>query len=122
MRIKQRGYFTLSTPEGDKVAHFSRTFISVLQEITGKDITTWGKDLTKIEDNLDQFDAITDLFYAGAKAYCLEEDLEIDFNIYKAGNWVWNAVQEDENLVVEIMDALQEALPKVGKTKGKKKS
>ena len=119
MKTKERGYFKLDTPDGVKWAHFSRTFITQLQKHTGKDLVTWGQEINKTDDTLTQFDAITDVLYAGMISFCLEEDLEQDFNLYKVGNWLWDSMNEDDNVASEIFETLQAALPKAKEVKGK---
>lgn len=119
MKTKERGYFKLETPEGVKWAHFSRTFITQLQKHTGKDLVTWGQELTEMESEVAQFDALTDVLYAGMISFCLEEDLEQDFNLYKVGNWLWEAMNEGTDVADELFQTLQAALPKSKEVQGK---
>ena len=112
MKTKERGYFKLDTPDGVKWAHFSRTFITQLQKHTGKDLITWGHELKEMDSNVEQFDAITDVVYAGMIAYALEEDLEHDFNLYKVGNWLWEEMNNNDDLAKDIFETLQSTLPK----------
>ena len=52
-------------------------------------------------------------------SYTLEEDLEQDFNLYKVGNWLWDSMNEDDNVAAEIFETLQAALPKAKEVTGK---
>ena len=92
-------------------------FIANLQELTGKDITTWGKDL-KDKDTFGQGLAICELMYAAMAAFDQEEGNDIDYNIYKVRNWGVEAMNNDGELAKNIMDCLSNSL---GKQKGAKK-
>ena len=116
----ERGYFSIETDEGTKWAHFSRTFMGQLAEISDQDIVSVGKILENPDaDPGDQFDAITLLLHAGVRAYDLENDIEIDYNKYKVGNWLWDAMQEDADVAANLMKALMASLPASKGVQGK---
>lgn len=121
MKIKERGYFTIETVEGAKIAHFSRTFLTTLRDIAGEDIVSLGKKMTKEQaTELEMFDYMALLFHAGLNAYALETDSEITWNEYKVANWLWDAMSESDKVGAELMEALNCALPKPSKSKGVK--
>ena len=94
MKIKEKGYYQLKWGDNAKWMHLaSRTFIGQIQEVTGKDMVTFGKELAETDGKgeQEQFNKITDLVHAGFRAYDLEEDIEIDYNAYKVGNWLHDA-------------------------------
>ena len=125
MKIKERGYYELKWGDQSKWMHLaSRTFIGQIQEVTGKDIVAFGKDLSSTDDKpqQEQFDKITDLVHAGFRAYDLEEGIDIDYNAYKVGNWLWEACNESDLVISGVYDTLNAALPKSKGGKGKKKS
>ncbi len=117
-KIKERGYYSLQTEDGVKWMHFSRTFLGQLQDMTGKDIITYGKDLQNAKTDEEAFDATATVIHAGMNAYCLEEDIDIDFNDHKVANWLWEAMQVDDSIMLDVIETLRTALPKPGKKKG----
>lgn len=120
MKTTERGYFKLITDEGDKWAHFSRTFLGELKKLSGKSLPELGESLQNEKDQDAQFDAFTDLLEAGLNAYALENNEEITWNTYKVGNWLWEHLNEgDENIVEELLKALTFSIPKA-KGKGNK--
>lgn len=123
MKSIERGYFKLSTDSGDKYAHFSRVFLSKFRETQSGNLVEWGKKMDNAEDPDGQFNAAAELLYAGLLAYDLEEGLESDYNIYKAENWLWDAVQNDDNTLGDLFKAFAFAMPKpseLGKLQGQK--
>ena len=125
MKIKERGYYELKWGDQSKWMHLaSRTFIGQIQEVTGVDMVTFGKELaaTDKKSEQEQFDKITDLVHAGFRAYDLEEDIEIGYNSYKVGNWLHDACNDSDLVIQDIFDTLNAALPKQKGVKGKKKS
>ena len=124
MKIKERGYCELKWGDQSKWMHLaSRTFIGQIQEVTGVDMVTFGKELADTDGKSEQvqFDKITDLVHAGFRAYDLEEDIEIGYNSYKVGNWLYEACNENEMVISDLFDTLNSALPKKKEAKGKKK-
>lgn len=115
MKTKERGYFKIDTPEGVKYAHFSRTFLGQLKEVMDTDLGTLGKKLQSAESYEDQFDVLTDMLHAGLNAYALEEGDDITWNTYKVGNWLWEAMNESDEIGAELIAALNASLPKPGK-------
>ena len=84
----KNGYYKLKTKDGDKWLHFSRLFISKLEEVSGKNIVEYGEYLKRIRrkslDLTEQFDAITDLVHsAGIIANDEKEGNDIDYDSYK---------------------------------------
>lgn len=120
MKTTERGYFKLDTPEGVKYAHFSRTFLSQLKVLFGTDIMEIGKKLVSPDSFEDKFDGMAALVHAGLNAYALEEDLEITWNEHKVGNWLWEAMNESDEVIVELDAALQNSLPPLEPQAGKK--
>ena len=108
---KQRGYLQLPTEEGNKWMHFSMNFIVNLQELTGLDIVTWGKELDK-KDVFNQGLSICELMYAALAAFDQEEDNDIDYNIYKVRVWGIEAMNNDDKLAKNILEALTNSLGK----------
>ena len=77
----KNGYYKLKTKDGDKWLHFSRLFISKLEEVSGKNISQFGELLQSLDNSLDlygQFDAITDLSMAAMLAHDEKEGNDID--------------------------------------------
>lgn len=118
MKILEKGYYELKWGDESKWLHFSRTSLSQLKKLTGKDIVEFGDELTKETDEDSQFDLVTDLIHSGFIAYDLEEGNDIDYNSYKVGNWLWLAIQDDQDIMKNIIKALEASLPKAGKQKG----
>ncbi len=119
IKTKERGYLKLNTENGPKYAHFSRTFWGQLKEVSGQDLVSLGKSFQEEKSTEEQFDAITDLLESGFRAYDLENDIEIDYNTYKVGNWLWEAMNQDDNIGTEIIETLTASLPKAKKETGK---
>ena len=114
----KNGYYKLKTKDGDKWIHFSRLFISKLEEVSGKNIVEYGKYLRSLDEGLDitaQFDAITDLVMAGMLAHDEKEGNDIDYNLHKVGEWIYLATEEDDQVISNIYKALNGSLPKPGK-------
>lgn len=118
MKILEKGYYELKWGDESKWMHFSRTSLSQLNKLTGKNIAEFGDALQSETDMDTQFDLVTDLVHSGFLAHDLEEGIEIDYNTYKVGNWLWLAIQENADIMKDIMKALESSLPKVGKGKG----
>ena len=117
-KTKKNGYYKLKTKDGDRWLHFSRLFITKIKEVSGKDILEYGEYLKTLDNNLDvtkQFDAVTDLTIAAMMAYDEKEGNDIDYNLYKVGEWLYAAVEEDDRIIKGIFDTLNESLPKPGK-------
>ena len=121
MKIKERGYFDLTWGENRKTMHFSRLFLNELQDITGETLVQWGKNLQEATEVEEQFQCIVAIVLAGFYAYDKEEGNEIDYGEAKVVNWVFEALNEDENVLANLYNAMQESLPlnSPGKQKGK---
>ena len=119
---KYKGYFDFPVGEGEtKKMHFSMNFVFLLQDITEKDLTTWLTDLEKASET-DQGFGLCQIVFAALAAYDLEEENEVDYNVYKVRNWVFNALMEDPDLPQALMKAMTDALGgSLGKMKAKKK-
>ena len=104
MEIIQKGYYTLKWGENSKTLHFSRLALGELKRTTGIGVVEWGNKLQTTEDVLDQVDILSELVYAGFLAYDKEEGNEIDYNVLKVGNWLWDAMVEDQKVVIELMN------------------
>ena len=112
MKIKENGYYKLKTKDGDKWLHYSRLFLTRLEEVSGKDIVKFGEHLMSLDNSLNmeaQFDALTDLTMAAMLAYDEKEGNEIDYDLYKVGEWLYNAVEEDDKVFSDIINTLQAA-------------
>lgn len=79
--------YILPTESGGKTLSFSMNFVFNLQELSGKDLITWGKELDQ-KSELEQGIALCDVAYAAMTAYDQEEGNKIDYNIYKVRKWV----------------------------------
>ena len=100
---KLRGYYEFPIGEGKtKTMHFSMNFVFLLQEIVEEDLNVWLKKLDKL-DRIQQGLALSQLTFAGLAAYDQEEGNEIDYNVYKIRDWLFNALQEDENIAKELL-------------------
>ena len=123
--------------------HFSRIFISKIKEVTGKSMTGFGQEMVKVEAkikdfveslkneetmttemmeqyeklNWEQFDLFTDLVYAGMLAYSAEINEEVDYDQQIVGSWLWDAMNQDDKVLVGINKALTQSMPK-GKQMG----
>ena len=123
MENQRRGFFTLETVDGPKTAHFSRRFITKLKDITGLDFVTWGLELEKLKEPVEQFDLIAKLWYAGLTANNERTREPIDYSEEDAADWLWDAVLEDPEISHDLFAALGAAMPSPsGKIKGKEKS
>ena len=117
---KNNGYYKLKTKDGDKWLHFSRLFISKIEEVSGKDIVEFGHDLQLLDGSLDltkQFDAITDLVMAGMLAYDEKNGNDVDYDLYKVGEWLYEATEKDDKVISNIFKALKQNLPEPGKNR-----
>ena len=117
-KTTKNGYYKLKTTDGDKWLHFSRLFIDKIQEVSGKDITEFGSHLKMLDETMDstsQFDAVTDLVMAAMMAHDEKEGKDIDYNLYKVGEWLYHATEEDDTVIAGIFSALNDSLPKQGK-------
>ena len=120
MEIKEKGYYTLKWGENEKTMHFSRLFLGELQRTTGKDITAFGQSMQEEEGELEQFDLVAELVNAAFLAYDKAEGNSTDdYNVHKVGNWLWDAFQESDTIVTEIINVMQDSLSG-GKKKGAK--
>lgn len=118
MKSKQNGYYKLKTKDGDKWLHFSRLFVTKLKEVSGKNIVEFGEHLKTLDDSLnltDQFDAITDLTMAAMLANDEKEGNDIDYDLYKVGEWLYYATEESSGVLADIIKTLQMATQKPGK-------
>ena len=114
---KLRGYYEFPIGEGKtKTMHFSMNFVFLLQEIVEEDLNVWLKKLDKL-DRIQQGLALSQLTFAGLAAYDQEEGNEIDYNVYKIRDWLFNALQEDENIAKELLVVMTAAFNDVGKKK-----
>ena len=109
------GYYELKIPEfkenlnkdgilinNDKIEveksiwlHFSMNTWYNLNEDTGKDITDYSTALQHGTDVEKAF-ALAEIIFAAAKSYAQEEDIEIDFNIYKIRGWFGSVINEEQ--------------------------
>ena len=115
---KQRGYYELKTEDGSKWLHFSMNFIFNLQEVTGEDLSTWSARVSKTTDEMEQAVNICDMVFAAMAAYDQEEENPLDYNRYAVRNWVFDAINNDDKVATEIMEAFTASM---GKLNGKKK-
>ena len=116
----KNGYYKLKTDDGPKWLHFSRLFIDKIKEVSGKNILEFGEYLKSLDNDLNmmsQFDAITDLTMAAMMAYDEKEGNDIDYDLYKVGEWLYWAMEEDEKVLVNIFDALKAATESRGKSR-----
>ena len=116
-----RGYYDF--PIGDnktKTMHFSMNFVFILQDIVNKDLTKWLKEM-EVMDDLAQGLAMSQLVFAGFAAYDLEEDNEVDYNVYKVRDWLFNAITQDNSLVEEIITVMTKSFSQLGKNNPVKK-
>lgn len=115
---KQQGYLQLPTEQGTKWMHFSMNFLVNLQELTEKDVSTWGRDMRE-QDPFKQGLSLCELMYASLAAFDQEEGNDIDYNIYKVTNWGLEAMNNDDKLAANILEAMTNSL---GKYKEKPKA
>lgn len=102
--MKHLGYYDLEVEEGlTKRLSFSMNFIINLQEITGKDFSTWGKEMDS-KDHLEKGKAICDLVYAAMWAHEQEEGTDANYNIYKVRKWVGGLSEESKKGLVEALE------------------
>ena len=102
------GYYKLKTEDGDKWLHFSRLFISKLEEVTGKNLVEYGEHLQSVDESIDitdQFDAVTDITMAAMAAYDEKNGNDVDYDLYKVGKWLWSACETDEMVIADIITA-----------------
>ena len=111
MENTRRGFFTLETVDGSKTAHFSRRFITKLNDVSGLDLVTWGQTLDKSTDDVERFDLIAKLWYAGLIANSARTRSEVDYNLDDASDWLWDAVMENPEVAKDIFHALGAAMP-----------
>ena len=82
------GYYQL--PNGQWL-HFSMNCWFNLQKNTGKDIQGWNTEYAKAvkeEDMLSQYNLLSELAFAAARAHDQEEDVEIKYNFFKVRSWM----------------------------------
>ena len=116
----KNGYYKLKTKDGDKWLHFSRLFISKIKEVSGKNIVEFGSYVSSLDESLnwqDQFDAITDLSMAAMLAHDEKEGNDIDYDLYKVGEWLYEATEKDDKVISDIFKALKQNLPEPGKNR-----
>lgn len=115
---KYRGYYDFPIGDGEtKKMHFSMNFIFLLQDISGKNLTDWLTELQDADETAQSF-ALCQMVFAGLAAYDLEEENEIDYNVYKVRNWLFEALVDDQDIATELMDVMSKSL---GKHQAKKK-
>ena len=118
---KLRGYYEFPIGEGKtKTMHFSMNFVCLLQQIVEEDLTVWVAKLDKL-DHIQQGLALSQLVFSGLAAYDQEEGNEIDYNVYKIRDWLYNALREDKNLAIDLLKVMTDSFNDVGKTKPKVK-
>ena len=118
---KLRGYLDLPTNDGNKTIHFSMNFVAVLQDLVEGDLT---EILTKLPtlDSVKQSELLSQIAFSGLAAYALEEDLEIDYNLFKVRDWLFSALQDDPKYLETLIKTLSTSMnPLVGKKKPVKK-
>ena len=126
-KTKQRGYFKLSTEDGDRWMHFSMNFLLNLEDLTEQTTTEWGTELKKLE-GIQQVSALCDAVFCAMIAYSQENDEEVNYNIYAVRDWVAEAAQKDPKIISEMAEVLtasfgvtKEDVEKAGKQVGKSK-
>ena len=87
------GYYTVKSI--DKTLHFSMNAWYNLKESTGNELTDYGNAL-KEGSELEKAIALSDIIFAGMKAYDQEEGNEIDYNIYKIRGWLGGEIKADD--------------------------
>ena len=120
MKITERGFYTLKWGENSKTMHFSRLFLNELNKETGMDIVSFGEKLQKAEDEQEQLDCVTHIAYAAFVAHDKMEGTDIDYNFYRVGNWVWDALNEDHTNISNMIGTMQDSLSGGKKQKGVK--
>ena len=118
---KLRGYLDLPTNDGNKTIHFSMNFVAVLQDLVEGDLTEM---LTKLPtlDSIAQSEMLSQITFAGLAAYALEEDLEVDYNLFKVRDWLYAVMQDDKKYLETLLETLTLSMnPVVGKKKPVKK-
>ena len=119
-KTTKNGYYKLKTKDGDKWLHFSRLFVSKIKEVTDRDIVDYGEYLKTLDNSMDiteQFDAITDLVMAAMMSYDEANGQDSDYTAYNVGEWLYEATEDDDKVIEGIFDALNNSLPKPGKTR-----
>lgn len=116
---KLQGYIDLPTAEGPKTMHFSMNFIFNLQEIVEEDVVTW---LSKLDDlgDVDKAFATCQIIFSALAAYDMEEGNQIDYNVYKVRNWIFDALNDDPNTMTNILNTMTKSIE--NKMLGKKKA
>ena len=122
MKTKERGYLELQFEGGSKWMHFSMTSLRQLKKLSGKDIVEFGRSINENKSDDEKFDDLAHLIHAGLIAYDLEEGNDIDYNEYKVANWLWEAININNEIAGEIIECLIASTPKPGKKKETEKS
>ena len=114
-----RGYLNLVAGDETKTLHFSMNFVFILQDLVEEDLT---ETLTKLPtlDSMAQSELLSKIVYAGLAAYDLEEDNEVDYNLFKVRDWLFTAIKEDETYLQTLIETMTKNMQPVGKKIPKK--
>ena len=123
--MKKLKDYQLTIPQEDgstviKSLSFGMTFLEELEDLTGKDITTWTQDLVSLSD-VKKGTATCDIIYCSMKAHDLEHGLTIDYDKYKVRLMIANL---DEGGLTGVIEHLFSTIADdtEGKPKGVAKS
>ena len=98
---KERGYYNIELGGKKRTLHFSMNFWASLTEELGVGL----QDLDKVFNNEMAISSVRAIVYCAMMAYDQEEGNEIDYNVYKVGNWLSDMDQEQFQ---EVMAAMTE--------------
>ena len=98
---KKQGYYSLKLGGKKRTLHFSMNFWASLTEELGVGL----QDLYKVFSNEMAISSVRAIIYCGMIAYDQEEGNEIDYNVYKVGNWLSDM---DQNQFTDVMAAMTE--------------
>lgn len=99
MTNKKRGYIDITVNGKIKTLHFSMNFWAEFTEQLGISL----QDIGSVFQNGISLTGLRSLIYSAALANDLENNNEVDYNVYSVGTWLDEIDAETINKIVETM-------------------
>lgn len=99
MTNKKRGYIDITVQGKTRTLHFSMNFWAEFTEQLGISL----QDIGSVFQNGISLPGLRALVYSAALANDLENNNDVDYNIYSAGTWLDDIDAETINKIVETM-------------------
>lgn len=111
IKNKINGTYEFPVEEGTKTLHFGMNFIINLQDFTGQDLVSWGKEVEERKDDpVYQYSVLCDIVFCSMIADNQLKDIEVDYNIFQVREWVLAAQTNNPKVLEEVSEIMMSTL------------